>query len=339
MPTGHFFRISQCFASLLLMLLCGVCFAQAQTPTSSPVLIAPPPASHPNENGVGPAAHHSEYFCGGFIEAAPAPNALEVVGGEQEQEKRTYSAGDYVFISGGAQQGIKVGQEFMAVRPRGQFTTKLTQKKGSLGVFTQEIGTLRVTDVKAESSVAIVTDSCEMMLHGDLLRPVPQRVSPNTELGFSFDHFSDPNGKQKGRIVLARGGREMVSRDQIVYIDLGTEDNIKAGDRLSVYRKAGTGNVTRFRDEEVTPASSYGFESERFRGGRFSNKAQRVKDPTKTSQKGPSITTPEVFKHRPPVPRKVVGEIVILNAQGRTATAVVTRVAQEIHTGDFVELQ
>jgi hypothetical protein len=39
------------------------------------------------------------------------------------------------------------------------------------------------------------------------------------------------------------------------------------------------------------------------------------------------------------VPRKVVGEAVVLNVQSRTATVVITRVAQEIHTGDFVEVK
>ena len=37
--------------------------------------------------------------------------------------------------------------------------------------------------------------------------------------------------------------------------------------------------------------------------------------------------------------RKIVGEVVILNVKERTATAVITRTAQEIHTGDYVELQ
>jgi len=46
-----------------------------------------------------------------------------------------------------------------------------------------------------------------------------------------------------------------------------------------------------------------------------------------------------VKRHRPPVPRKVVGEMVILGVQERTATAIITRVAQEVHTGDYVEIQ
>ncbi|HJR07917.1 MAG TPA: FlgT C-terminal domain-containing protein [Pyrinomonadaceae bacterium] len=286
-----------------------------------------------------PAALESELSCSGYIEYAPNYNGFEVVGGEQEQEKHNFGIGDFVFISAGAREGVKVGQEFQVVRPRGQFTTKLTRKSGWLGVYTQEIGRLRVTNVKEQMSVAQVMSGCDLILLGDLLRGVPYRVSPPVGDTNDIDRFADPSGKQNGRIVLARDGRELISRSQVVYVDLGTEDNLKEGDRLTVYRPAGTGDISRFRDEEVTPSANYGFESERFRGGKFSIKAQRVQNPNKNGIYGPMVTTPKIERRRPPMPRKIVGEIVVVNVQARTATAVVTRVAQEIHTGDFVEVK
>ena len=51
------------------------------------------------------------------------------------------------------------------------------------------------------------------------------------------------------------------------------------------------------------------------------------------------ITTPKIQRTRPALPRKMVGEMVILNVQQRTATAIITRVAQEVHTGDYVEVK
>jgi hypothetical protein len=39
------------------------------------------------------------------------------------------------------------------------------------------------------------------------------------------------------------------------------------------------------------------------------------------------------------MPRKVVGEAMIVNVQERTATAVIVRSVQEIHTGDYVQLK
>jgi hypothetical protein len=339
--------VHKSFSALLLLFACGLLTAaSAQTPNNSSAAgaqqqqqPAKPTVLVPEERAPAAAASRNELYCAGFIQYAPAPNDLQIVGGEQEQEQRIYSEGDYVFINAGSNRGIHVGQEFSVIRPRGQFRTKLSKKKGWLGVYTQELGQLRVVEVKDRVSVAVVTTSCETMLLGDMLRAAPQRVSPTERDEITLDRFNDPSGKQRGRIVLARDGQEMVSRSQVVFIDLGTEDNIKPGDYFTIYRPAGRGNITRFRDEEVTPAASGGFESERFKGGKFSIKAQRVKDPNITGVYGPIVNTPDIKSKRPRVPRKVVGELVITGVQKRTATAVITRVAQEVHTGDNVELQ
>jgi hypothetical protein len=296
----------------------------------------------PQANEAAAVAGRSDTYCAGYIQYVPAPINPEIVGGEQEQEQRVYVEGDYVFINAGAQQGIKVGQEFSIVRPRGQLTSPFTKKKGWLGVYMLELGQLRVTNVKDRVSVAVITNSCETVLLGDLLRQVNNRVAPLERSEITLDRFADPTGKQRGRIVMSRDSREYLTKNQIVYIDLGAEDNVKAGDYLTIYRPAGGGNITRVENEEIARSQSGGFESDRYRGGKFSSQSQRSKDYSNTPGlffKNEPVTTREIKRRRPPVPRKVVGEIVILNVQTRTATAIITRVAQEIHTGDFVELQ
>jgi hypothetical protein len=91
-------------------------------------------------------------------------------------------------------------------------------------------------------------------------------------------------------------------------------------------------------DDEIASNSNRGFESDGRRGGSYSIQTQRVKD-VSGSESGQTVKTPDIRRARPTVPRKVVGELVVLRVEGRTATAVVTRVAQEIHTGDAVEVQ
>jgi hypothetical protein len=335
--------IFRSLSASLLLVVCAIfspTSAQTGPPSTNPAQQPTPiPVTLPDLRFPARVASSNELYCGGFIQYAPAPNKLQIVGGEEEQSKRVYSQGDYVYINAGSNQGVIVGQEYSVVRPRGQFTSDLTRKKGWLGVYTQELGRLSVVDVKERVSVARVTFSCETMLLGDLLRAANERVAPFVRNEVTLNRFADPTGKQKGRIVLARDGREAPSVNEIVYIDLGTEDSIKPGDYFTIYRPLGTGNLTRFRDEEITPSASAGFESERYKGGKFSNKAQRVQDPNNTGVYGPMVTTPDVKRSRPPMPRKIVGELVILSVQQRTATAVITRVAQEVHTGDFVELQ
>lgn len=343
-------RISHVLSRSLaaLLLLCAFALTDAisaqttenQAPTPAPK--PTPTVILPQEKSANVVAGHTDLYCAGFIQYAPAPINPEIVGGEQEQEQRTYAEGDYIFINAGSQQGIHVGQEFAIVRPRGQMTSKFTTKRGWLGVYMQEMGRLQVVNVKDRVSVALITNSCEMVLLGDLLRQVNNRVAPVEREDVALDRFADPSGKQRGRIVMARDQREMLTRNHVVYVDLGAEDNVKAGDYLTIYRPAGRGNITRFENEEIALSRSAGYESERFRGGKFSNQSQRTKDYSGAPgifYKEEPVTTHEIKRHRPTVPRKVVGEMVILNVQTRTATAIITRVTQEIHTGDFVEVQ
>ena len=324
---------------LLLLLFCAFASApaSAQTGGSGQTRPAPPTVIYPEGRGPSDAARPSEAACGGFIEQAPQAAAGQIVGAEQETERRVFKEGDMLFIDAGAQAGVRAGQEFTVVRPRGQFRSKFSRKSGSLGVYTQEVGRLRVTRVRDGVSVAEVITSCSDLLTGDLLRPVRTAPVPQARPEVALDRFAEPSGGRTGRIVLARDGREMVTLDQVVYVDLGAEDGLKAGDYLTVYRPDGHGTLAEF-GEEIVANSRGGFESEEFRGGGFSNQAQRLRD-VSGPQSGETVKTPSIKRRRPPVPRRVVGEVVVLRVEGRTATAVVTRVAQEIHTGDAVEVQ
>jgi hypothetical protein len=136
----------------------------------------------------------------------------------------------------------------------------------------------------------------------------------------------------------------MITRNDIVYIDLGSEDQVKNGDYLTIYRPLGTGNITRVDNEEMARNRASGFQSDRFRGGGIGSQASRAKDETAVVKsegryRYRPITSREVKRHRPDMPRKIVGEIVVIDVQLRTATAIITRVAGEVHTGDWVEIQ
>ncbi|MDT7690477.1 MAG: hypothetical protein QOE46_3236 [Acidobacteriota bacterium] len=295
------------------------------------------PAVVQNERRPVPVVRQSESACGGFIEQSPQAAAGQIVGAEQESERHLFGQGNLVFIDAGAQGGVRMGQEFTVVRPRGRFNSKFSRKGGSLGVYTEEVGRLRVVRVRDRVSVAEVTFACTDLLLGDLLRPAQAGVVPPARADVALDRFTEPTAKQTGHIVLARDGREAVSRDEVVFIDLGAEDNVRVGDYLTVFRPEGHGSFVRYGDE-IAVNARHGFESDEFREGAFSNQSQRVKD-VDGSKYGATVKTPSIKRHRPPVPRKVVGELVITRVEGRTATAIVTRVAQEIHNGDAVEVQ
>ncbi len=202
-----------------------------------------------------------------------------------------------------------------------------------------EIGRLQVIEVGESTSVVLVVRSCEPVLLGDLVVPVFERTAPIVQLPDRIDHFANPTGKQNGRIVLAQGGVEMPTVNDVVFIDLGTEDNLRAGDILTIYRANDTPRFVMKHEEEISRNTNRSFESDKFKGGQFSLDSSRTNNQNASTIHTKATTTSEIKKRRPAVPRKVVGEMVVTNVQQRTASAVITRVTQEVHTGDSVETQ
>jgi len=289
-------------------------------------------------------AGESTLYCAGYIRFQTLPHMPEIVGAVEEQEQRTYSNGDVVYINEGSKQGIREGQDFQIIRPRGDVKGVHKQKAGFLGTYVQEVGQLQVFKVHENTSAAKITFACDTALLGDLLAPIPDRESPLQRPEGNLDVFADPSGKQNGRLIMAKDSREMVTRHDVVYIDLGSEDQVKQGDYLTIYRPLGTGNVTRYDSPELARNRATGFQSNRYRGGGFSNQASRATGKTavvadENRYRHDPIKSREVKRHRPLMPRKIVGEMVVIDVQARTATAIITRVAGEVHTGDWVEIQ
>jgi Flagellar assembly protein T, C-terminal domain len=327
--------------ALLLLLACLFTFAStatAQSPAPTPAMILPTAAQPARIAG------ESSLFCAGYIRYQRFGQTPEIVGAEEEQEQRTYSHGDIVYLNAGSRHGIKEGQTFQIIRPRGDVKGVHRQKYGYLGTYVQDVGQLEVFKVREETAAAKITFTCDTALLGDLVVDLPVRESPLQRPEGNLDRFVDPSGKQVGRLMMARDNREMLTKNDIVYIDLGGEDNVKRGDYLTIYRPLGTGNITRVDNEEMARNRATGFQSERFRGGGISNQGSRAKDETAVVDvpgryRYRPITSKEVKDDRPRMPRKIVGEMVILDVQTRTATAIITRVASEVHTGDWVEIQ
>lgn len=303
-------------------------FSYAQRTPAGPMRVAAPPARPMS------VAERNNLYCAGYVQSSPIDTTNKLVGGLEEQEQYSYAQNDVVYVNMGSGKGVKVGDTFAVVRPRGQVETRWTAKD-DLGFLVQEVGALEIVSVKGEVSAARIKTSCDSFLLGDLVVPMPQRVSPTHQARGPLDLFADPSGKAKGRLFMARDGQEAVTRDQIVYVDLGAEDNVQVGDYLTVYRPLGKGNLLRGDQRESVSARDEGFQSRVYRGGKFSNQAARKSG---DRAQGRVVTTREAKEDRPEI-RKVVGELVILNVKEKTATAVITRTAQEIHTGDWVEVQ
>ena len=280
-------------------------------------------------------AERNNVYCAGYIQNSPVKTNFEIVGANDQREQNVYSQGDLLYVNQGASNGIKVGDVYSVIRPSGKFGSQFS-KKGKLGVYVQEVGSVEIVRVRSGVSVARVKTSCDNFLLGDLLKPWENRVAPAYTQRPALDTLAESTGKAMGRIVLSRDAREALGREQIVYIDLGTEDNVKVGDYLTIFRPLDKGGVLNAKPDETMSASDSEYGSNVYQGSPYSILAARKAG---ENAEGNVVTTSDAKTRRPAGLRRVVGEMVILNVHERAATALITRNAQEIHTGDMVEIQ
>ena len=265
-------------------------------------------------------AERNNVYSAGYVQTSPVNTGSEIVGAYNEQEQSVYSENNAVVVNAGANKGVHVGELMSVTRPRGTVKTRRT-RKNDLGFYVEELGVLEVTTVKPEVSIARVRTSCADMQLGDLVQPFQPRVAPLAVSRPALDLFGDPSGKATGRLFMARDHQEMLTREQIVYVDLGAEDSVQVGDYLTIYRTLGKGNPFENDEDYNTDGRIYGYQSDEYRGGKFSNRAARKSG---DKAQGRTITLEDPKKNRPAGLRKVVGEAVILNVKERTATAIIT---------------
>jgi len=270
-----------------------------------------------------PLARLSDVYCTGFIADTPPRVDLQVVGAEKENLKVTFAQGDTVFLNRGRGAGVQPGSVYYIIRPVGMVNHPFTKKK--LGYLVRELGLLRVVEVGNETSTAEITVSCDTVEFGDLLKPYEEYAGPNAGEARPLPRFGEGSGGTTGQIVMAPGFHENLSANRVVYIDLGTRQAVHPGDLFTIYREIGaTEGITNTPRDKVVQNSSRGFSGDRFRGGKYSIQGTRVPQE-------------QVMRERPLLPRKVLGELVVLKVEKGASVALITRTTAEVQIGDMIE--
>jgi hypothetical protein len=270
-----------------------------------------------------PVARGTDVFCTGFIADMPPRTDLQIVGAEKENMKVTYAQGDVVFLNKGRGSGIQSGAVYYIIRPLGEVKHPFTKKK--MGHYVRELGSLRVIEVQDQTSAAEITLSCDTIEFGDLLLPYERYDSPDPRDARPLPRYGEGSGGINGQIVMAPGFHENLSANRVVFIDIGDLQNVRSGDYFTIYRETGRREgITNVPQDKVVENKSGGFGSDRFRGGDF-------------SVQGTHQSRDQVQKTRPEVPRKVLGELIVLKVEKNTSVALITRTTAEVNIGDHVE--
>ena len=311
----------------LLLLLCLTVAAAAQQADSAAADQAAPQnteittGTFPVERVQTPT--NADINCGGFVNKELVPNSKFVAGGLESPNTTKFATNDTIFLAG---QGYQTGQQYEIVRELVDpnkyelFAGQHSMLK-AMGQPYSELGRVRIVDTRGRMAVAHVEFSCEVIVPGDIAMPYVEKPTVAFHMPQRFDRFLPNNGKASGRIVLAKDFDLLLGTGSKIYMNVGANQGVKVGDYFRAVRS--------YEADLRDPVDSLSF------------KASTTDDTQKyppsieghmfTKTKGPSIQVADM-------PRRAVGEVVVINTTPTTATGMIVFALEDVHVGDNVEL-
>lgn len=296
--------------ALSFALLPVAAWGQQQATSSAP---AAPPAQAAPATQTQPLTTDRDVYCSGMMTTASVSRGTEIVSGEQSMYKISFYEGDYVYINRGADKGVKVGDVFSVMRAVDNWTgiPWFTSQDGmmrSMGQMWEDEGRIKVVDVHPKLSVAqIMPGSCNFMQRGDVVEPFADREVPQLKSETNFDRLAPPSGKKKGVVVVAKGYGIESGTNDIVYVNLGSKQGVKAGDYLRIYRYQSNEDSSVYQTPGMeTSVEGYG--------------------------SGPGVSPKDL-------PREILGEGIVLRATPNASTLLITLSLREIYDGDHCEIE
>lgn len=301
----------------LLILLAAASLA-AQTSTDGQ---APTTANMPTVRYQTPTA--ADLYCAGFISKDRVPDANFVNGGLQTPSTTKFTNGEIVYLTG---TGYQQGQQYSIVRElrdANEYELYPGQKKllASTGHPYAEIGRVRILDMRAHSAVAQVEYSCDPINPGDVAVAFAEKQAVAYHAPSHFDRFLPASSKLAGRIVLGKDFSGVLGTGSKVYMNFGSNQGVKAGDYFRAVRS--------YTMDLSDPVDSLSFKASTSEDTQKRMPSFEAKMFTKSN--GPNI-------HVADLPRRAVGEVVILSVTPTTSTGMVVFALEDIHAGDNVEM-
>jgi len=310
---------------LLVLVLATAGWAQTTTlggTVEAPQGTSPTSNSFPGERVQAPT--YSDLYCAGFISKHTLPDANFVAGGLQTPSTTKFVRGDMVYLRG---TGYTAGAEYeviRALRDINEYEIYPGQRKllKETGQPYEEIGRIKIVDTRHRSAIAQIEYACDGVNPGDTAIPFVEKEPVTFHAPVRFDRYLPASSKVSGRIVMGKDFDSQLGTGNKVYLNLGSNQGVKIGDYYRAFRS--------YEADLNDPVDSLSF------------KAAIAED---TQKKTPSVD-PSFFSgrtngpviHVRDLPRRSVGEIVIIGVTDTTATGMIVFAMEDVHAGDGVEL-
>jgi hypothetical protein len=269
----------------------------------------------------------ADIYCAGFISKDRLPDSNYVNGGLQSPTSTKFQLGEILYLSG---SGYQAGQLFSIVRELrdiNEYEIYSGQRKllKAAGHPYGEIGRVRVLDTRSHSAIAQIVYNCDPINPGDVAVPFVEKPSVAFRAPGHFDRFAPANGKLSGRILLGKDFDDVMGTGMKLYMNMGSNQGVKVGDYFRVVRS--------YTATLQDPVDSLSFKAQ-------TSEDSQMRPPIYESsfltsnyigKKGPTI-------HVADLPRRAVGEVVVLSVTPTTASAMVVFALEDVYAGDTVEL-
>jgi hypothetical protein len=154
--------------------------------------------------------------------------SLRVTGGQDTGKRRSYFPGDFVTISGGKENGIEPGQEYIVRRLQMQANQRPSRETPA-NIRTS--GWIKVYAVDDQLSLATVVHACDSIDVHDYLEPFVMPVVPKVSA-----ETAKPQRDNYGKILFAADYRQALGKGDFFMIDRGSDHGVAPGDRFVIYR-------------------------------------------------------------------------------------------------------
>jgi hypothetical protein len=311
---------------LLLLLMVTATFVVAQQQSTVAVT--------PDESGIVHTAVNvpfvryqtptaADIYCAGFLTKERIPDANYVNGGLETPTSTKFEIGELVYLTGSGYQTGQLYSIVREVRDVNEYEIYPGQRKvlAAAGRPYGEIGRVRVVDSRSHTAIAQVEFSCDPINPGDIALPFVEKPPVAFHVPGHFDRFAPPNGKLTGRIVLGKDFDGFLGTGMKLYMNMGSNQGVKVGDYFRVVR-----SYTATLNDPVDSLSFKAQTSEDTQMRPPAFEASRF-----TKPKGPNI-------HVSDLPRRAVGEVVVLNVTATASSGMVVFALEDVHAGDTVEL-
>jgi hypothetical protein len=187
-----------------------------------------------------PLVPESKLALSGYI-SPTLPTGARILSSEDPMDE--LSTSDIVYIDIGSNQGVLPGDTFITYRAERKVRHPLTKKQ--FGYLFLTSGIIQVIATQESTSTAIITTAFTPVRRRDFVRQFTSDPMPLTTGPKPMDRFAAPTGKLPGCIVETLNGAYgvqdacILGTEDIVYLDLGSNNGVLPGDTFIIYRPRG----------------------------------------------------------------------------------------------------